>query len=438
MLIMISDHPGGGAKTPPGDGDRIAGASHADAHEQPVDGYAPGFAGPDDWLAVVARTAAADADAPIELLGEYLNILADAALSGRRPKKRELAAVRRLGRRAAEQGVDANQAVDLYLSAAWRLWQEIPMIVRSRDRDKVRAAAEAVLRVINDAVEVLVEGHQAARRQMIRQEESARREFVDDLLRGDTDVSRLVERAEPFGLDLGRSHQVLLAAPVKSPASVDKAVEVIERAIVERFGDRDVLIASKDDLLVMLIPGELRDVVSGTDAFDPAGFAHSRLRQSARHDQWQVAAGRPYPGAYGIARSYEEAREALLLARRLHLDDNVVQARHLLMFRVLGRDQAALVDLVHGLLEPLTRSRGGAEPLLQTMETYFATGAVATETARQLHMSVRTVTYRLAKVKTLTGTDPADPAQRLALHMAVVGARLLNWPASDQPRQPRA
>jgi hypothetical protein len=73
----------------------------------------------------------------------------------------------------------------------------------SRDRDKVRAAADAVLRVINDAVGVLVEGHQPARRQMIRQEESARREFVDDLLRGDTDVSRMVERAEPFGLDLG-------------------------------------------------------------------------------------------------------------------------------------------------------------------------------------------------------------------------------------------
>jgi DNA-binding PucR family transcriptional regulator len=105
------------------------------------------------------------------------------------------------------------------------------------------------------------------------------------------------------------------------------------------------------------------------------------------------------------------------------------------MFRALGRDQAALVDLVHALLEPLTRSRGGAAPLLATLEAYFATGAVATETARRLHMSVRTVTYRLAKVKTLTGTDPADPAQRLALHMAVVGARLLDWPASDLPRQ---
>ena len=49
---------------------------------------------------------------------------------------------------------------------------------------------------------------------------------------------------------------MLLAAPVRSPASVDRAVVVMERAIVERFGDRDVLIASKDDLLVMLIPGD--------------------------------------------------------------------------------------------------------------------------------------------------------------------------------------
>src|SRR5215210_9558637 len=206
-----------------------------------VDGDSRGAEGSDDWLSAVARTAAADANAPIELLGEYLTILADAALSGRRPQGRELSAVRRLGRRAAEQGVDANQAVDLYLSAAWRLWQEIPTVVRSRDREKVRAAAEAVLRVVNDAVEVLVEGHQAARRQMIRQEESARREFIDDLLRGDTDVSRLVERAEPFGLDLGRSHQVSLAAPVRSSASVDKAAVAMERIIVDRFGDRDVL-----------------------------------------------------------------------------------------------------------------------------------------------------------------------------------------------------
>jgi hypothetical protein len=48
-------------------------------------------------------------------------------------------------------------------------------------------------------------------------------------------------------------------------------------------------------------------------------------------------------------------------------------------------------------------------------------------------MSVRTVTYRLAKVKALTSHDPADPTQPFALHAAVLGARLLDWPDHDLP-----
>jgi DNA-binding PucR family transcriptional regulator len=46
-------------------------------------------------------------------------------------------------------------------------------------------------------------------------------------------------------------------------------------------------------------------------------------------------------------------------------------------------------------------------------------------------MSVRTVTYRLERIKKLTGYDPANPDHRLTLHAAVLGARALNWP--DEP-----
>jgi len=148
---------------------------------------------------------------------------------------------------------------------------------------------------------------------------------------------------------------------------------------------------------------------------------------------WRVAAGGAHPGAYGVAGSYEEAREAFGLARRLHLDPAAVQPRDLLLYRVIGRDQAALVDLVRGLLDPLTTARGGPELFLQTMEAYFRTGMVATETARRLHVSVRTVTYRLARIATLTGADPTDPSQALALHVAVAGSRLLAWPAMTTP-----
>ncbi|MEU7876200.1 PucR family transcriptional regulator, partial [Dactylosporangium sp. NPDC049140] len=178
-------------------------------------GRAPAVPALDDgWLVAVAEGASRDAGGvPVGLLGEYLSMLADAAVHGRRPRRSELDAVGRLGRRAAEQGVSAGRVVQLYLSAARRLWQDLPMMVRSRDREAVRAAAAAVLQVVDDAVATLAEGYAVARRDLVRREESSRRELIDDLLRGDSDLGALVERAEPFGLDLARVHQVALAAP---------------------------------------------------------------------------------------------------------------------------------------------------------------------------------------------------------------------------------
>jgi GGDEF-like domain len=303
----------------------------------------------EEWLGRVGTAAAAASGTPVGLLGEFLPMLAEAAIHGRRPEVHELDAVRELGRRAAEQGVGAGRTVELYLSAAWRLWRELPMVVRSRDREKVRAAAEAVLRVLDDAVAALVESHQSARREMIRYEDSLRREFVDDLLRGDADISRMVERAVPFGLDLGRPHHVALAARTDASADIDRTATLLERVIVDQFGDRDVLVATKDGRLVVLVPGATPMASSGP-AVDVGRVLRKELGRVKAGVRWRVAAGRAFPGAYGIARSYEEAREALTLADRLNLDADVVDARDVLVYRVLGRDQAAIVDLVRDVL----------------------------------------------------------------------------------------
>ena len=75
------------------------------------------------WLTEVAQAASREAGGvPVELLGDYLTLLADAAVSGRKPHPSELNAVGLLGRRAAELGVSAGSAVQLYLCAARRLW----------------------------------------------------------------------------------------------------------------------------------------------------------------------------------------------------------------------------------------------------------------------------------------------------------------------------
>jgi sugar diacid utilization regulator len=413
---------------------RSGGVTDRDDQRSPSPAESPSADG--SWLAEVAQAAGREAGGvPVELLGDYLTLLADAATTGRKPDPAELDAVRLLGRRAAELGVSAGSAVQLYLCAARRLWGELPMVIRARDSAAVRAATEAVLHVVDAAVAQLAEGYNEARRQMVRWEETLRREFIDDLLRGDADVGRLVERAEPFGLDMGRPHQVALAAPTGRLDRADAAISALERAVVHRFGDREVLVATKDGWIVVVAPADTDTPTpsrgAGTGPGRLGDLLLAELDRSRRGRPWRVTVGRPYPGSYGIPRSYEEAREGLTMAVRLHLDTPVIHAEQLLIYRVLLRDQPAITDLVQSVLGSLINARGGAEPLLGTLDAYFATGGIATETARRLHLSVRAVTYRLDRVKTLTGCDATDPAQRFTIHAAVLGARLLGWPDHD-------
>jgi DNA-binding PucR family transcriptional regulator len=86
------------------------------------------------------------------------------------------------------------------------------------------------------------------------------------------------------------------------------------------------------------------------------------------------------------------------------------------------------------VLNPLGKARGGPQPLVDTLAAYFNCGCVATTTATTLHLSVRAVTYRLDRVKTLTGFDALDPAHRFTLQAAVLGARLLGWPERALPQ----
>lgn len=94
--------------------------------------------------------------------------------------------------------------------------------------------------------------------------------------------------------------------------------------------------------------------------------------------------------------------------------------------RARRRGAVVMADLVLSALGPLTTARGGARPLLDTLTTYFNSGCVAAEVARRLSLSVRALTYRLERIHQLTG---ASSDHRYMLQTAVIGARLLNWPA---------
>jgi DNA-binding PucR family transcriptional regulator len=115
------------------------------------------------------------------------------------------------------------------------------------------------------------------------------------------------------------------------------------------------------------------------------------------------------------------------LAGVLSLADPVAKLDDLLVYRVLLRDRESMADLIDSVLSPLRAARGGAKPLLDTIAAYAACGANAAATARRLHLSVRAVTYRLARIKELTGYDAGVPDHLYVLQTAALGAKLTGW-----------
>ncbi|MDH6542836.1 PucR family transcriptional regulator [Streptomyces lavendulae] len=348
------------------------------------------------------RTAAADH------LAGYADIVGAACATGRRLSRDELESRRTEGERAAEAGLPLRGLIRDHLAAAQTVRLAAP------------SSSASLLSVVEQAVDAFLEGYERAQQQAVRQEEAARREFIDDLLYGGSDLGRLAERAERFGLRLSQAHAVAVAAGAEPYGDGFRVARGIETAVLTRFPGRQILLTTKDGRLICVAPGDQPDVL--------AFFAKQAY---AATDGGRVAIGRSHPGAGGVVHSYEEALSALDIAARMGLDGPVLHAVDLLVYPVLTRDRQAMEDLVESTLGPLRTARGGAQPLIDTLTAYFDSGCVATEAARRLSLSVRALTYRLERIHSLTAADPADPVNRYTLQTAVIGARLLGWPGDE-------
>jgi sugar diacid utilization regulator len=392
---------------------------------------------PDDLLDQVARAGKADSGGvPVELLGDFLPVLVAAVEAGRPLTRGQLRGYRAHGDAAAQQGVALRPLLDLYLSCAWRLWRYLPPVAdAARSRDGVVVAGEIMLHAADDVVAALAEGYQRARRSLVAAQVSARRELVDDLLSGSADVVSVLRRSQGFGLDLVGPHAVAVVRAQESFTDTGPLMVTLEQAVQGSKGDAQTLLASKQGELVVVFSAPDRAAVDevvdrlGDTLTGPRRRGEAvRLSRRALVGEWRLGVGRVGSGVDGVLGSYRDARDSLDLAARLRLPGRVADAADLMVYRLLLGDRAALSELVESTLGPLRAARGGAGPLVATVAAYLATGGNAARTARDLHLSVRAVTYRLDRVVDLTGLDPDGPQDRFALQVAVLGAQLVDWP----------
>ncbi|MDQ1635728.1 MAG: hypothetical protein QOJ32_2537 [Frankiaceae bacterium] len=446
--------------------DELSDDEVADEATEPGDDFEAGAPG---WqltrLPRPAVRAAREAQLPATLLGSFLDALVECASTGRRLRGPELDEYRRLGRLAAEQGAALPALVDLYLSVMWRAWPDLPAVASTGDEPAtvagLRRAGLTVLRAADDAVAALCDGYSSAQQAAARAEAEQRRTLVDDLLSGTSDVGSLLPRAGAFGLRLEAPYVLLVVTGSRAFAegrATERRVEAALRDHLDRAGrstahagglrGSGLLVATRLGRLVAIVPRPAPTEL-GADGAGAAGLGAASLGTTSattstslqalldraaealrREDglRWRIGVSRPRTGAAGVRAGFQEASRAVELADALGWPDPVVQAQALLVYQVLARDAEAMRELIADVLVPLQQARGGAEPLLETLRAYFAAGGISTAAARSLHLSVRALTYRLERIASLTGHDPADPADRFTLQVATLGHQLLGWP----------
>ena len=364
----------------------------------------------------VEAAAAADSRVEREFLGQFLDVTLKSASHNRSLTTVDLETCRDQGKAAAEANTPLAAVLDLYLSAIWRLWDRLTVANPNGTALVVAAVAGNLFHAADDAAAALADGYQAGQRHAVRSEESARREFVDDLLSGGGTPAFLSEAAARFGFNLAGTHLVAVARTGRSVLDAGPVQTRVERRVVDTFGRRDVVVATKDGSLVCIVPTSNVDL----------GESLLRVLVESEEGPWRLSLGRPYGGPGGLVRSYGEACESLDLATRMQLSESIVRYESMLPYRILDLDPVTVAEMVRSVLGPLDLARGGALPMIETIEAYFAESLNVTAAARRLHLSPRAVVYRLERIATLTGHSTSNPEGRFTLELAVRARRLLN------------
>lgn len=139
-------------------------------------------------------------------------------------------------------------------------------------------------------------------------------------------------------------------------------------------------------------------------------IAHTRSSMS-------IGIGRYHPGVAGIADSYQDARAALALGRRVNGPNRAHCLDELGIAAFVAIDNERMKrDLARHLLSPLDR-----EPeLLDTLDRFFANDCSPAATAAELGIHRNTLAYRLNKIASMTGLDARRFDEAVQIRLARV------------------
>lgn len=249
-------------------------------------------------------------------------------------------------------------------------------------------------------------------------------EMLDGALR--SEVS-LVQQAQRLGHDLNQEFCAIIARVDPAPGSPARSregrwtvlEEGLERASQLRGANMLWRVRNTSAEIVWPIaqPDALQEVVRAVRQ-----ELHAALQAHGSTEIVSLGVGRIHGGVQGIRSSHQEARQALMLGRRLHGPGHVTSFDELGIYRLIFAAEG-LPELRtfqgEALGNLLAYDAQHGSNLIQTLEAFFAANCSPKEAANLLQVHRNTVLYRLDRIADITGVDLDDPHVRLRLHLAL-------------------
>jgi len=250
-------------------------------------------------------------------------------------------------------------------------------------------------------------------------------EVLDGALRSE---ATLLQQAKRLGHDLLTSHVAVIAridsttaGPVRASGSEERW-EGLEASIA-RIGT-----IRGGRVLWRIRNNSAEFVLSAAEVGQERGLGLTLrdelvgLVRSGGESAISLGVGTTRDGITGIRRSHAEARQALLLGRRMQGPGHLTLFGDLGVYRLIFAAEGLpeLSDLyAQSLGELLAYDRQNNADLISTLDAFFAANGSPKEAAERLGVHRNTVLYRLDRIRDITGYDLDDAGLRLRLQLAL-------------------
>jgi purine catabolism regulator len=285
-------------------------------------------------------------------------------------------------------------------------------------------------------------------RAIVEGESRVRNSFLEDLLSGAiTSLNSTRRRARFLGYDL-RGDQVVFTLDMDQfsefitrydmdESGIQRVKERFRRGVescIPAIWSRALLWEHSDSIVVLAPAGKDHNFQSIRDRVEAL---RAGVEQRLAGPSISAGIGRSSDDLTRLKHSYREAEHALRIGTSVFGPSTTSAFEDLGAYRLLYhlQDQPELEAFCEETIGDLKRYDDQHDAhLLETLECYLNQQGNLSQTSRELHLHRNGLLYRLSRIETIAGCDLGNPAQRLALQLALLARPLLSGKRRPQPR----